>query len=429
MTSPSNSDTHHDWALICHLNYGESGTVAAVTESNGAFTAVTVPTSPATGKSLNERPVFLGLNDDNQVCLLNPENKEVNVSADFPADAFPAYSYTDIAHQRVWFMNDGDKENGIDEVSCGDTGSSVRVAEHRNDAARLVKTICVGKGHHVTTFTGPCSANPDLPKRAYVSNLMDGTISVIGNDESDSATYLQVINTINLHQADREDSKTPSIPNNAFPHGKVFSPVTGKLYNLNNGYKNYSVIDPGTDSIEKIVPLPVSSNLLLSPCGRYLIGKGVDRKNDADHVIGRLTVVDAASGEILNTIDLPDIYPSTYRFSPDGSHLYVTTATTGKGTQKDNLKNDSILIFDATKLPELPQTREVQVGVAACGRRPIAFREEGGSLKYVFVPNPTDGTLTVLDGADHTVTATVTIGEPGSSELLFSFWNGTVSGC
>ena len=168
---------------------------------------------------------------------MDPQSRSIAFHDAFPADAFPAHIYAEPDTNRDWFMNDGDKATGNDNVNCGDKGSSVTVVENTSSsAAKFLKTICVGRGHHQAMFVTPNDQHPDVPKTAYVSNLKDGTISAIANDPGDTSRYLTVIATINLGEADKEDSGTADVPNNAFPHGLVYSAYSGKLYCLNNGY-------------------------------------------------------------------------------------------------------------------------------------------------------------------------------------------------
>jgi len=352
--------------------------------------------------------------------------KEINRHQRLPEDAVATYAYVDPTTATYWMVNDGDKENGVDLLNCGSSGSPVIVVKGlgNSQAAEVIKVICLGRGHHVTVFVAPSEQAPQVPQRVFASNLLDGTISVIGHDPADSATFLKLITTINLSDPRHEDGKREAVPNNAFPHGMVFSPLTGKVYNMNNGYGTVAVIDPLSNSVETSVAMKVSSNLLLSPDGRFLIGKGADRKSDAEHVIGRLSIMDALSNTLTGTVELPDIYPSVYRFSPDGRKLYVTTAATGKGKQKDNLKLDTLLVFDTSALPAIKLIKEVRVGRADCGRRPIAFIDQGRHGVRVFVPNSSDGTLSILDGADDSVLETVKLGKPDLAEINFSFWTG-----
>jgi len=423
-----------NWSFVCHLDYGKTGSVSIVRYDGKQATSHRINTGNKSGFDISRKPVFLGANHNGNAILMNPETRQINLQHDFPADAVAAYAYPDPDNDRIWFMNDGDKETGNDALNCGDKGASVTVIENNNPEnsavpPKLLQTICVGRGHHVTTFTSPSSAAPNVPHRAFVSNLMDGTISIIGNDSTHADSFLKVIDTINLCDPGKEDNGKVSIPNNAFPHGMGFSRVTGKLYNLNNGYQTIAVIDPVTNVIEDTIELKSSSNLLVSPDGRFLVGKGVDRKSDPDHVIGRISVIDARTKTIRKVIDLPDVYPSTYRFNANGTKLYITSAATGKGKQKDNIKIDTLLLFDTSKLPDISLLKEIPVGIADCGRRPIAFLEKGGQTNLVFVPNPTDGTVTVLDGENESVLETVTVGDGSVAEFSFSFWDGKTTGC
>ena len=383
-TNPNGAD---DWSFACHLNYGEEGRVCIVTKKAGRVHVRSIPASARAAASCLP-PVFLGVSPQGEAITMDPANKAIAAADELPVDAFAAYAYRDVAQNHAWYMYDGDKETGCDELNCGASGSSVTVidAAPDNGAPRHLQTICVGRGHHVTTFVGPVAAFPDIPRRAFVSNLKDGSISVVGNDPADAATYLKVVATINLCEPEKEDFDAAAIPNNAFPHGKAFSAHTGRIYSLNNGYGTIAVINPVSNRIEETIALKTSSNLLLSPDGRFIIGKGADRKADPEHVLGRLTVVDAVTGTVEGTLDLPDLYPSTYRFTPDGARLYVTSAATGKGAQRDNLKKNVVQIFDSSALPELRLIKELTVGSADCSRRPIAFVEQDGVVQTVLIP-------------------------------------------
>lgn len=417
---------HSDWSVVCHSDFGGKGTVAVVEPEGEGFRVVRLEEAAASGEPPERRPVFFGVDGEHRAILMNAVDKTVRHAAAVPADAFPAYAYRDDAHGRIWFMNDGDKETGNDTLNCGDQGASVTIVER--SSARVLKTLCVGRGHHVTLFWQAAEGQSCQPARkAFVSNLLDGTISVVGNDADDPETFLQIIDTINLAEAEHEDGRADALPNKAFPHGMVYSAVSGRLYNLNNGYGSIAVIDPVSHAIERRLPLKGCSNLLDSPDGRFLIGKGADRKSDPEHVIGRLVVIDAVSGEQLQSLSLPDYYPSVYRFSPDGRRLYLTSASTGKGAQRDNLNKTVVQVYDTSRLPEINLLETLEVGLADCGRRPIAFARRGESLSHVFIPNPSDGTLSIFD-AGHKHLATLEISAPGSQEVLFSFWGEGIIG-
>ena len=423
------NNTPEKWLFACHLSYGDRSAVALVKYAAGE---TEVRAIPVTDEAKSAHPqVFLGVTRDEQVIMMDAETKAVSHQAVYPECAFAPYAYHSPSDSQAWYTNDGDEETGNDSLNCGTEGASLTVVQGDGaNGASILKTLCVGRGHHVTTFVLPNADHPKVPYRVFASNLLDGTISVIGNDPADASTYLNVVTTINLCEPDKEDDGVMIAPNNAFPHGQVYSPVTGKVYNLNNGYRTVAVIDPVTCEVENRIPMKVSSNLLLSACGRFLIGKGAERKADPDHVIGRLSILDVEAGEVCVTLDLKDVYPSTYRFSPDGTRLYVTTAATGKGAQRDYLKKDVVYVYDTSALPKISLIKEVRVGEADCSRRPIAFLRNDAVAHRIFVPNPSEGTLSILDGAHDSVLETVRISRKPVKEVNFSLLNGGhIYGC
>lgn len=410
-----------EWTLACHMDYGDNGSVAIVKHKDSKTTVTPIKTTAPKGSDYNWRSVFLGINKPGEALMMDPETKKIERCSTMESDARYYYAYRDPESMRFWFTNDGDKD-GNDTLNCGTDGGTVTVAAKTNGSGEILETLHVGRGHHVSTFVRPTAEDARIPHRTFVSNLLDGTISVVGNDPNDAVSFLKVIATINLCDPRKEKEENVDIPNNAFPHGMEFSPVTGKVYNLNNGYATVAVIDPLTHEVEETIPMKVSSNLLLSRCGNFLIGKGADRKGNPDHVMGRLQVLDVNKKEVTNCFDIQDFYPSVYRFNPKGDRLYVTAGATGKGTQADNLRTDMIQVYDSSNLPELKLIKEIKLEECLSGRRPIAFLERDDDAPLIFAPNPTQGTLAIIDGENDEVIETVTIGEGNIKEVSFSFW-------
>ena len=410
-----------DWTITCHLDYGDSGEVVIVQHKNGKTGVTRLDTAAARGGDYNHRTVFLGVNEHGQALIMDPETKAIERTTTVEADTRFYYAYRDPNSLRFWFTNDGDKD-GNDTLNCGSNGGTVTVAAKTNGGGEILETLLIGRGHHVSSFCRPGPNNAHLPERAFVSNLLDGTISVVGNDPSDAVSFLKVITTINLFDPRFEKEGAADVPNNAFPHGMEFSPVTGKIYNLNNGYGSVAVIDPLNHEVEETIAMKLSSNLLLSRCGNFLIGKGADRKGDPEHVMGRLQVLDVNKKEIASSFDIQDFYPSVYRFNPAGDRLYVTAAGTGKGVQADNLRTNIVQVYDSSKLPALTLIKEIALENCTSGRRPIAFLEQNGTAPLIFVPNPDQGSLAVIDADNHEVIETITIGKGEMKEFSFSFW-------
>ena len=430
--------TSHDFVVVYYIGNRKTGTLHIVTRKNGATTLEHFPTAPDTGLEKMRKPILVGMTKDRHVVLLNPSSKETHIETAFPIDGFPAHLYSDPYSSRDWFMNDGDKDTGNDTLNCGDKGSSVTVIA--NTASRLdvqyLKTICVGRGHHQAAFTAPSDAHgcasvaggrmpgatpatPSMPRRAYISNLNDGTISVIGNDEKDVEHYLKLLATINLCESEREDGVAHKMPNSAFPHGLAYSSVTGKLYNLNSGYGTLAVIDPLTNAIETRTPLKGYSNLFAVPDnqqgGRYLIARGADRKTDANHVIAKIAAFDTTTQTIVDQLDLPDIYFSKYYVNAESTKLYMTTGNSGSPEQQTNIKPDVLLVFDLTALPKLRLIQEIKSGPAGS----VTFLVKDGITDRVFSSNAEAGSLVVIDGKTDEILETIAITEGASHARIW----------
>ena len=401
-------DDEMNYSLAYYAGDRRTGSMSVIRSVAGKVTVKALAQSAPSSADAAHKPVLIGVGEDDRVVLMDPGSKEIQLKEALPADAFPAHLYSDPRSSRDWFMNDGDKETGNDTLNCGDRGSSVTVVDHSDSTqAAWLKTICVGRGHHQAMFTYPADGGPQVPRHAYISNLQDGTLSVIGNDPGDAHTYLQVLDTINLCEPDKEeDGASMVIPNKAFPHGLAYSAHTGKLYNLNNGYGTIAVIDPLNAVIEERLPFKGHSNLFASPDGRYLIGRGADRKSDPDHVIGKLSVLDPTTKSVVAKLDLPDVYISKYYYNPEGSKLYLTTASSGSPQQQRHLKTDVVLVFDITALPRLELIKELRIGATGA----LAFHEEGGRTRRVFASNAAAGSLVILDGESDALLESIAVG-------------------
>jgi len=403
-----NTSNGQDFTLGYYTGNRKTGTISVVNRRAGKTSVETIALESESDLGKELKPIFVGLTEEQRVILLNPETKQIEVKSTFPEDAFPAHIYSDTTSERDWFMNDGDKETGNDRLNCEENGSSVTVVENTaSSKVRFLKTICVGRGHHQATYTFPSKDAPDVPHRAYISNLKDGTLSVIGNDPNDANTFLKLLDTINLCEPDKEEGMTePTVPNNAFPHGLTYSPLTGMLYNLNNGYGTIAIIDPRSNHIENRIAFKGHSNLFIVPGGRYIIGRGADRKSDPHHVIAKLTVLDLTSNSISDKFELPDIYISKYYFNDEGNKLYLTTSSSGSPEQQANIKPDALLVIDMTELPKLKLTKELRLGSPSGS---LAFLKTNGSTSLVFSSNSEEGSVAIIDGIKDDVIETIPV--------------------
>lgn len=385
------------------------GRLSVIERKGSDVTLHVLPSIPQTQLEKAYKPIFVGLTADRRVILIDPARDHLTFQDAFPEDAFAAHIYVDPNSGNAWLMNDGDA-NGNDQIHCGLAGSSVTVVSNSNSSnARIQKTVCVGRGHHQAAFTTRSSRGAAVPNLAYISNLKDGTLSVIGNDPSDEATYLTLIATINLAQADKEGGVADQLPNNSSPHGLGYSPVSGKLYCLNSGYGSLHIIDPKTQLIEATLPFKGHSNLFMVGDGRYAMGRGADRKSDPNHVIARVSAFDVTTHAIVDSLEIPDVYISKYFINPELSKLYLSVSSSGSAEQMANLKTDVLLVFDLTQLPRIKLIAEIKVGDVGS----VAFvpAKEGNSL--VMCSDNQSGALVVVDGNSDSVLERIAV--PGAA--------------
>ena len=431
--------SHGPEALI-FVGNNENGMVSVIEHnSEGNSVAKTIPLGSGDVGDMaatTESHIFVNVTDNDQVAAIDPVVDGLPELRNFlPVGERPVHIYRDPEGTRVWVMNDGDATGGTCKTSGfgGAATSSVTVIQNHevgNDEGssgigglgEVIATICVGRGHHKAAFSFPTSDAPMVPHRTFVSNISDGTISVIDNEPA-SDNYLKVIATIDLCDPDRQANGCDadlSTSNSASPHGIDYSPVSGKIYNANAGYGTVAVIDPVTNTIATI-DIGYSNKLHISPEGRFVAIKGTDKTSDTDHVIGKLTVINVADNSFIQ-VNIRDVHPDSFEFTPDGSKLYVTSATTGSDVQKANLKKDVLLVFDTSALSDLiTLIKEIQVGEANGSHRSLAIHEHDGIAEHLFVPNPADGTVSVVDIRRDEVEDTVTVGGEPSSILVFPF--------
>lgn len=460
-SEPPREESHPAKTLVFVANDGD-GTVSVIAhggEGNRVVQTIPVGIDPGgLGFAATEAGhLFLTVSGSNSMAVFDPSGEDVALTQFLPTGAGPNHNYLDpTGRMKLWAMNDGDPAAGIDTLTteCKDTGmASVTVVEDKEGGeegddhlkllfngdghgggegsgetgATVLKTICVGKGHHKAAFGFPTDDHPGIPKRVFISNIKDGTISVIDNDPA-SPAYLTRLSTIDLCDSDGESKqgKPPcdadlSTPNNSRPHGIDLSPHSGKIYNANVGYGTVVVVDPAFDpanpaaAIVQTLDVGFSNKTHASPDGHFVVVKGTDTTSDPNHVIGRLTVINTED-HTFTRVDLSDVHPDDFAFTPDEEKLYVVSATAGSEAQKANLKNNIVLVFDFDhETGSLTLAKEIPVGVADHGHRSLAIHVEEGEAEHLFVPNPHDGTVSVIDAKSESVVETVAVGpEPGS---------------
>ncbi|MBI3805418.1 MAG: YncE family protein [Nitrospirae bacterium] len=379
--------------------------------------------------------IFVNMGSTNQTAALDPVGATAVFKKFIAVGQRPVHIYRESPDgTRIWVLNDADPSTGIDTVTsaCNTAqAGSVSVIQNHDEggdetgnAGEVLKTICIGKGHHKAAFSYPTSAAPTVPLRAFVSSIKEGTISVIDNDPA-SPTYLTVIGTIDLCDSAGEAAQgkpacdsNPATSNNAGPHGMFFSPVSGKLYNNNESYGTENVIDPATLAIEATVNIGPASATHITPDARFIVVRGTDTQSDPARITGNLAVINVADNSVTIT-NLPDVSPGDLAFTSDGAKLYVASAASGNTAQKASQKSNVVQVFDTTALPTLTLIKEIGIGSTTAGRV-IGLQEHDGTAEHLFATNRTDGTVSVIDAKTDTAINTVQVGGTPTSLLVFS---------
>jgi len=333
---------------------------------------------------------FTAIGSLNKVAVLTVNSMGATLEGYIGTGTRPVHMYTD-PDGKIWIMNDGN--SGVDSINCSTAGTgSVTIIKDGakgtsgTNAASLIKHLCIGKGHHKALFTSS-------PKRAFVSNITDATVSVIDNDSA-SSTYLTVLSTV-------------SLVTGAGPHGFGYSCVSGKVYVANASLGTVTELNPFTLATS-IISTVKSGPAAVSPDGKYAVFPGVDKTSDANHITGKLSVVNVSNTASITLKDIADVSPDMMMFSGDGKKLFVISAQAGSGNQLTYLKQNVLLIYDSSSLPTLNLLKEVTVGNANTGHRHFDVMTHG-SMTHLFIPSG-DGNLYTVDADSMSVTQTLKIG-------------------
>ncbi|MDH5693422.1 MAG: hypothetical protein OEZ47_09995, partial [Gammaproteobacteria bacterium] len=69
--------SNSNWSLVCHTNHGDTGELCIIRPIGDKHEVTTIPVSDSSGKDEFSRPVFLGVNAQDQVILMDPISKTI----------------------------------------------------------------------------------------------------------------------------------------------------------------------------------------------------------------------------------------------------------------------------------------------------------------------------------------------------------------
>ncbi len=349
----------------------------------------------------------------------------------------PVHIYRDaVDGEVIWSMNDGNATTGIDGEKCAaQSEGSISILHNSHlgaggEVPELKKTLCFGLGHKVTAFARPTATDASILKRTFITSAKSGEMTVIDNNSA-SGTYLTIVNKIDLCDSAKEGAPCDSnvvTPNASSPHGIAWSISTGKVYSRQEGYENIVEVDPNTMQVVRKVDIAPFSSYGISPDGKFLFLRATDTTTDTSHVLGKLGVIDLTANVLAVTPfpDLQDIAPGSFKFSPDGTKLYLTQSNSDKNgdteltaAQKASLKRDKLVVLNTAALPAAPTvTTEISLLASPAGHS-LDLHVHDGALKHLWVTNRDDNSVSVINAASNQLVQRVAVGNTPGGLMVY----------
>jgi YVTN family beta-propeller protein len=389
--------------------------------------------------------IFMNLGAANKVATIDPLTGAVPLhETNLVTGTRPVHIYRDPTDGEVlWSMNDGDNAGGTltpgdDLINCALQGGGSVTVLHNSHLGPggtppfvLGTTCLLADGHKVAAFPSGTGA----PKRAFVSSTTAGEIAVLNNDET-SADYRKLIARVDLctdagevaqvppQPVCNDESATPLTtaftPNKSNPHGIRFSKLTGKIYSIQENYRNIVEIDPATLTITTtfdLTGLPYTG-YGISPDGRFLLLRGDTSPVPTGTKLG---VIDLGTvGTPRSDFAIPELNgtsPGSFKFSPDGKRFYILAGNAATATKKDRL-----FAFDAATLTATPPALTLlrEISLVATGVHSLDVLVQGaGEAAYMVVSNSTDNSISIINATDNQEKQKVIVGPTPGGVLVY----------
>ena len=276
-------------------------------------------------------------------------------------------SVIDIATNNVTAtLNVGDSSSGI-AVSPDGTKVYVTNCDSNNvsviDTAtnKVTATVPVGR------YPAGVAVTPN-GKKVYVANHYSNNVYVI-----DTAT----------------NKVTATVPVGRYPAGVAVNKAGTKVYVGNRGNLTVSVIDTATNKVKATVKgVGDPCGIAVSPNGKKVYVASIFSKT--------VYVIDTSTNKVQTALGVKP-YPCGVAVSPDGSKLYVTSIVKypsdwggGAFSVIDTATYNTIAIMEVGDMPD-----------------GVAVTPDGTKI---YVTNQLSHTVSIIDAATNTVTATVDVG-------------------
>jgi YVTN family beta-propeller protein len=249
--------------------------------------------------------------------------------------------------------------------------------------------------------------------QAYITNLNDGTVSVI-----DTAS-----NTV-----------TATVSVGTFPNGVAVTPDGARVYVANIFGNSVSVIDTATNIVTTVPVGPFPFGVAVSPDGAR-----VYVANEGD---GTVSVIDTASNGVIATVTVGG-GPVGVAVTPNGARVYVgnfsgstvsvidtatngviKTVTVGQSPEGVAVTPDGTRVyvanFNANTVSVIATADNTLAATVTVGVNPagVAVTPDGA---HVYVANQNSNNVAMIATASNTVTATVPVGPVGSMKMPRAF--------
>ncbi len=367
---------------------------------------------------------YVRVNNTNTVQMFDVETDGLTHNHAIPVGAGPIHMYLD-HDKNVWIMNDGPRPAagascpGVDPACAPDTVSFIEAGTHATH-----KSIRVGSGHHKMAFAAD-------KNRAFVSNIHDGTLSVIDTDPLSPNYLTTLLNDVTLNG-------DAAMVTGLNPHGIDYAGHNMKIYSLNTGepINAISVIDPitlvktfitkgpGADQVPAVGRLHTRHAPGDASDGRFVYilantedDNGTPADPADDTTTGWVIVIDtmkAMQGDpnhgIIAKTQIPSMRPARIIFGPHAKRLYIPSGVPfggGAGTPDLQIDQLAVIDIDPTSTTFNQLLTKITVGKAG-GHGSIAAPSSDGH--FLFVGNSGETTVSVVDTTALSVVGTIDVG-------------------